>query len=105
MTYSVFLTDRFRRDLDEFLAYANDYHEDWMREQLQRLRRVIDVKIAGSPHTSAAFFVTGSPYRAYLFTVGRRTSFWVVYAVDEAASQINLLRFWNASRDTKSFRV
>jgi hypothetical protein len=75
-----------------------------MGEQLQRLRRIIDIDIAGSPRTWAAFFVTGAPYRAYLFKVGRRTSYWIVYAVDEAVSQINLLRFWNASQDTKNFR-
>jgi hypothetical protein len=32
------------------------------------------------------------------------TIYWIVHAIDEAASQINLLRYWNASRDTRNFR-
>ena len=104
MTYTVFQTARFLRDLDEFLEYLAAYDEDYASEQLLRLRRIISVDIAGSPQTWAAFFVTGAPYRAYLFKLGRRTSYWLVYVADDFAQRIDLLRFWNASRDTESFR-
>ncbi len=104
MNYSVFLTERFLRDLDDFFDYTSAYDDDYAREQLARLRRMIAVDIAGSSYTWATFFVTGAPYRATLFKLGRRTSYWIVYSVDDAAQRVNLLRFWNASRDTRSFR-
>jgi mRNA-degrading endonuclease RelE of RelBE toxin-antitoxin system len=42
------------------------------------------------------------PYRAYLFRVGRRTQYWVIYTVDEEANTIDILSFWNAARDPAS---
>ena len=57
------------------------------------------------PHASSFFFVTGAPYRAYLFEIGARTKFWIVYRIDEDARVVNVLRVWNATRDPNAFRV
>lgn len=35
--------------------------------------------------------------------VGRRTQYWVVYTVDEQARTVDILQFWNASRDPERF--
>jgi hypothetical protein len=40
-----------------------------------------------------------SPHRAYLLRVGRRIQYWIVYTVDEDARIVDVLLFWNASRD------
>jgi len=54
-------------------------------------------------HRSWSYFVfTGAPYRAYLFRVGRRTQYWVIYTVDEDTRTVDVLHFWNASRDPES---
>lgn len=45
------------------------------------------------------FPLTGAPYRAYLFRVGRRTQYWIIYTVDEDARTVDILHFWNATRD------
>lgn len=46
--------------------------------------------------------LTGAPYRAYLFRVGRRTHYWIIYTVDEDSRLVNVLAFWNASRDSET---
>jgi hypothetical protein len=51
------------------------------------------------------FFLTGAPYRAYLFKVSRRTAYWIVYSIDEDMEEINVLRFWNGSRDPEAFEI
>jgi hypothetical protein len=54
-------------------------------------------------YLGSAFYLTGLPYRGYLFRVGRRTSFWIVYTVDEDAKLVRVLRFWNASGNPADF--
>jgi mRNA-degrading endonuclease RelE of RelBE toxin-antitoxin system len=44
-----------------------------------------------------------APYRAYLYRVGRRTQYWIVYTVDEQTRTVDILHFWNASRDPERF--
>jgi hypothetical protein len=45
------------------------------------------------------FIFTGAPYRAYLFRVGRRTQYWIIYTVDDESRTVNVIHFWNATRD------
>jgi hypothetical protein len=55
--------------------------------------------LGDAPLTWGYFPLTGPPYRAYLFRVGHRTQYWIIYTVDEPAQTVNVLRMWNASRD------
>lgn len=87
----------------DFAAYAADYSDGFARETFDRLNHVLSVVIADAPHMWSYFFVTGAPYRAYLFRVGRRTQFWLVYTVDEATRTVNVLRVWNAGREPEAF--
>jgi hypothetical protein len=45
------------------------------------------------------FPLTGAPYRAYLFRVGRRTQYWIIYIVNESTRTVDVLSFWNTARD------
>ena len=105
MTFRVVKDSVAQAEIDNFGDYASDYSEEFAREQFTRLNRILTVELAEAPFTWGYFFVTGAPYRAYLFKVGRRTSYWIVYTVDEDARRVDVLRFWNASRDTKTFSV
>jgi mRNA-degrading endonuclease RelE of RelBE toxin-antitoxin system len=105
MTYRVVRSRSFDRDVDDFARYATDYSEAFAHEQFAGLDKVLSVDLAQSPNTWSYFFVTGAPYRAYLFKVGRRTSFWIIYTVDESLKRVDVLRFWNASRDDRSFEA
>jgi len=94
-----------QQDIAAFGRYAADYSEEFAREQFTRLNRIFSVELAQSPNVWGYFYITGAPYRAYLFRVGRRTSYWIVYTVDDDAKLVKVLRFWNAGRDPTSFRV
>jgi mRNA-degrading endonuclease RelE of RelBE toxin-antitoxin system len=90
------------RHIDEFAEYLRDYSEDFALEQIERLDRIISIDLRQSPLTWTYFAFTGAPYRAYLFRVGRRTQYWIIYTVDEDARVVDILHFWNASRDPKT---
>ena len=105
MAYRLRITRFAQRHIDEFAGYLQGYSEDFAREQVERLDRVLAVNIAEAPHTWSYFPFTGAPYRAYLFRVGRRTQYWIVYTVDEDEHAVNVLHFWSATRDPERFEV
>ncbi len=43
--------------------------------------------------------------RGYLYTVSRRTNFWIVYSINEDDKTVHVLRFWNSARDPETFLV
>ena len=88
--------------IDEFAARLRNYSEDFALEQIDRLDRIISVNLRESPLTWSYFAFAGAPYRAYLFRVGRRTQYWIIYTVDEDTRTVDILHFWNAARDPES---
>jgi plasmid stabilization system protein ParE len=105
MAYRLRITPFAQRQIDNFVTYLRDYSESLARAQIKRLRRTLAVDIAAAPHTWSHFPFTGAPYRAYLFRVGRRTQYWIVYTVDDDALTIDILHFWNAMRDPERFEA
>ena len=99
MAYRVRIDPVAQRHIDEFAAHLRHYDEDFAIEQIERLDRIIAVNLGEMPLTWNYFAFTGAPYRAYLFRVGRRTQYWLIYTVDEERRIVNLLHFWNAMRD------
>ena len=87
--------------IEEFAGYLREYDEAFAIEQTERLYRALRL-LRESPLTWSYFPLTGAPYRAYLFRVGRRTQYWVIYTVDEDAQTVDVLSFWNAARDPDS---
>jgi plasmid stabilization system protein ParE len=102
MSFRLRITPLAQQDIDELAAYLGAYSESFAVEQIDQLNRILFDSVAVSPHTWAYFPLTGAPYRAYLFRVGRKTHYWVIYTVDEEAKAVNVLRLWNASRDPGS---
>jgi hypothetical protein len=94
-----------QRHIDEFAAYLRAYSEDFAIEQINRLEWTLSVNVGGSPLTWSYFPFTGAPFRAYLFRVGRRTQYWIIYTVDEDTRMVNVLHFWNASRDPETLEL
>src|SRR5438132_13831206 len=89
------------RQIEQFAAYLRDYSEEFAIEQIERLDRILSVNLRASPLTWPYFAFTGAPYRAYLFRVGRRTQYWIIYTVDEDARTVDILQFWNAMSDAE----
>ena len=105
MAYTLRITPFAQRHIDEFARYLQDYSEPFAHEQIERLGRILSVNIGQAPHTWSYFPFTGAPYRAYLFRIGRRTQYWIVYGVDDSNQIVDVLHFWNASRDPQTFEI
>ena len=103
MAYRLWRSSAFLDDLDAFGGHCADYHPDFAEEQFTRLTFAIETLIAESPLTWGFFIHSRPPHRAYLFRVGQRTQFWIVYSLDEASMTIKLLRLWGAARDPRRF--
>lgn len=99
MTFRVRIDPVALHQIEDFARYLSDYSEDFAIEQIERLDRILAIDLSESPLTWSYFVFTGAPYRAYLFRVGRRTQYWIVYTVDEDNRTVDILQFWNASRD------
>jgi mRNA-degrading endonuclease RelE of RelBE toxin-antitoxin system len=99
MTFRVRIDPVALHQIEDFARYLSDYSEDFAIEQIERLDRILAIDLSESPLTWSYFVFTGAPYRAYLFRVGRRTQYWIVYTVDEDSRTVDILQFWNASRD------
>jgi len=104
VSYRVFRSARANRDLTLFSQFARSYGQDWAARQLLGINRVFSIDLPRAPHQWSYFYLTGAPYRPYLFRAGRKIQYWIVYSVDDAAQTVNILRFWNASRDPDRFR-
>ena len=98
MAFRVRIDQAALRQIEQFAAYLRDYDEDFAIEQIERLDRALHL-LGQSPLTWSYFPLTGAPYRAYLFRVGRRTQYWIIYTVDEEAETVDILSFWNTARD------
>jgi hypothetical protein len=48
------------------------------------------------------FFRYGGALSCKVFSVGR-TSFWIVYEVDEAERVVDILKVWNSKQDPDDF--
>src|SRR5436190_21861115 len=87
------------RQIEQFVAYLRDYSEDFAIEQIERLDRILHYNLGESPLTWSYFPLTGATYRGYLFRVGRRSQYWIIYTVDEDNGTVDILSFWNTARD------
>jgi plasmid stabilization system protein ParE len=105
MAYRLRISSFAQRHIDEFVRYLHDYSEAFASEQILRLERTLYVSLAEAPHIWSHFAFTGAPYRAYLFRVGRRKQYWIVYTVDDDARTVDILHFWNAMRDPERFEM
>jgi len=92
-------------DIDDLARYCRNYSAAFWAEQEARLARVFETWLATTPHMWAFFFLTGAPYHAYLFEIGDRTKYWIVYTINNEARVVNILRVWNASQNPKQFRT
>jgi mRNA-degrading endonuclease RelE of RelBE toxin-antitoxin system len=105
MTYKVFIAPTAQAEMDAFAVYAAGYSDDFAVEQFGRLNQILTTNLAESPNMWAHFYITGAPYRGYLFRVGRRTQFWIVYAVNDATQTVSVLRFWSPRRYDAEFEI
>jgi plasmid stabilization system protein ParE len=92
-------------DVREFLSYLAEYDPEISARYEIQLETIFEVDLSEHPLRFSWFWLSGPPYRGRLFQVSRRTKFWIIYTVDEMRSRVDVLRFWNASRDPTNLRL
>lgn len=105
MTYNVRFSAEARRDIQDLFDYLARYSDDIAKFYVSELERSIEHNIAARPLTWQFFFLTGTPFRAYLFKLSRRTAYWIVYEVNEEQNAIDILRVWHGSQNPDEFEV
>jgi len=91
-----------QREIDGFAVYTSSFSEEFAVEQFARLDDILSRDLPESPLRWTFFVLTGAPYRAVLFRVGRRMQYWIIYTVDEDSRTVTILRFWKASRNPEA---
>src|SRR5579859_4085376 len=105
MTYRVRIDPVTQDQIEHFARYLSRYDEEFAIEQIERLDRILQTSLAEAPLTWGYFPLTGAPYRSYLFRVGRRTHYWIIYTVDEDSRTVDILSFWNTARDPDAIEL
>lgn len=105
MAFRIRISPLAQTEIEDFVVFLRDYSEEFAMEQIDRLDRTLSLHLGASPHTWGYFALTGAPYRAYLFRVGRKIQYWIIYTIDEDAQAVNVLRFWQASRASDALEL
>ena len=102
MPYEVIRSSRARHDIRQFVRFLKREAGDTIaRAYLDALEHDLEVVIANSPNAFSFFHETGEPYRAKLFKLAR-TSYWIVYVVDDDRQRVELVRFWASARQSET---
>ena len=100
MSYQIIRTPHARRDIRRYFRYlTQEAGEITAQAYLAALEHDIRVVIAHNPNAFSWFHETGEPHHAKLFRL-TRTSFWIVYTVDEDRRRIEIERFWSTARQS-----
>jgi plasmid stabilization system protein ParE len=98
MPYQIRRAPQARQDMRAFFRHLKREANDATAEKyLQELERDITYLIANTPNSFNWFHETGPPYRAKLFRLAR-TTYWIIYVVDDTNEIVELVRFWNSAR-------
>jgi plasmid stabilization system protein ParE len=98
MAYRIRRAPRAREDIREFFRHLKrEASEATAQKYFKELAHDITFLIANMPNSFNWFHETGPPYRAKLFKLAR-TTYWIIYVVDDENEVVELLRFWNSAR-------
>ena len=98
MPYQIHLNTIASRDIRQFFRYLKrEAGEVIALNYLAALEYELQVVIANSPYAFSWFHETGQPYRAKLFKLAR-TTYWIIYTIDEDRQRVEITRLWNSAR-------
>ena len=92
MAYRVLFSREAEEDIHLLSNYLSRYSEDTARYYMNDLVSCIMRNVAVRPLTWQYFYLTGAPFRAYLYKISRRSAYWVVYQVNNTENAVDILR-------------
>lgn len=97
MPYEIRRSPQARDDIRDFFRYLkSEAGETIARKYLSQLVHDLTYLIANNPNSFNWFHETGPPYRAKLFRLAR-TTYWIIYIVNDENQVVELIRFWNSA--------
>jgi hypothetical protein len=103
--YRVFVEESALGEIDAFVATLAPLSPKAAARHEQMLSEILHNELRRHPKLFGNFWITGAPFRARLYSVSRRTKFWLIYRIEEERKIVRVLRFWNASADPQSFEI
>ena len=102
MPYQIVRSLQARRDIRDFVRYLKAEAGDMIaRACLTAPERELEVVLTHRPKAFTWFRETGAPYRGKLFRFGR-TTYWIVYTVDDALQRVEIVKFWHSARQPET---
>jgi plasmid stabilization system protein ParE len=102
MPYQIRRAPQARQDIRDFIRHLKrEVSEPTARKYFDALEHDITDLLARTPNSFNWFHETGAPYRAKLFKL-TRTTYWIIYVVDDDNEVVELVRFWNSAREPGS---
>jgi plasmid stabilization system protein ParE len=99
MPYQIRRAPQARQDIRDLIRHLKrEASEATARKYFEELQHDITYLIANMPNSFGWFHETGAPYRAKLFKLAR-TTYWIIYVVDDVNEVVELVRFWNSARE------
>jgi plasmid stabilization system protein ParE len=97
MPYQIRRAPQARDDIRNFIRHLRrEASEEIARKYFAELEHDIIYLIGNTPNSFSWFHETGPPYRAKLFRLAR-TTYWIIYVVDDENNAVELIRFWNSA--------
>jgi plasmid stabilization system protein ParE len=93
------------RDIAAFFDYLSGYNIQLAMGVVNDIGRVLRNDVTINPTLYRWSDLAGRPYRGRLYRVSHRTQYWIIYRHDPEASEVKVVRFWNASRDPSTFEL
>jgi plasmid stabilization system protein ParE len=102
MPYEIVRSARARQDIRQFARFLKREAGNVIAgSYLGALEHDLEVVIANSPNAFSFFHETGEPYRAKLFKLAR-TTYWIIYVVDDDRQRVEIIRFWASARQPET---
>ena len=98
MNYRIIIDVEAQADIDRFYRYLKRFDKGVAVKYVNAFYDVIERNLASAPHMFSHFSETGPPYRALLFSISSRTTYWIIYKIEEDRNEVQILRFWNTAR-------
>ena len=100
MSYEIRRGRQARQDIRNFIRHLKrEASESVAQKYFDELEYDLLQLLANNPNSFNWFHETGAPYRAKLFKLAR-TTYWIIYIVDDEHEVIQLIRFWNSARES-----
>jgi hypothetical protein len=102
--YKLYIVKNAEIDIDGIYEYVSQYDLSIAKFHLDRLEDILMSLKQGLVDWNY-FFLTGEPYKAKLFRISSRRTYWIIYRIHPRKKVIYILRVWGCFQNPKNFKI